>query len=145
MKMIDDTMRELKRALDVSHVRNRVITENIANSETPGFKGSAVDFQKAMVDAKDSASLEMEKTSTMHIVSKGSETGIKIDKSDNPARADGNNVDQNIEMSKLSEKTIIYNTAAEILRRKIQKSPLFWIKELPWMGGRYRYRQILIY
>ncbi len=120
MKMIEDMLWELKRALDVSHVRNRVITVNIANSETPGFKGSFVDFQKAMVDAKDSANLKMEKTSNMHIVPKGSETGIKIDESNNPARADGNNVDQNMEMASLSENAIVYNTAAEILNRKIK-------------------------
>ena len=120
MEMIEGTMRELKRALDVSHVRNRVIAENIANSETPGFKGSSVDFQRAMADANNSADLNMSKTSKMHISPKGSNMAVKIDKSDSPTRADGNNVDQNMEMTRLSENAIVYNTAAELLNRKLK-------------------------
>ena len=120
MEMIEGTIRELKRALDVSHVRNRVIAENIANSETPGFKGSSVDFQRAMVDANSSAGLNMSKTSNMHISPKGSNRAVKIDKSGNPSRADGNNVDQNMEMTRLSENAIVYNTAAELLNRKLK-------------------------
>ena len=120
MEMIEGTIRELKRALDVSHVRNRVIAENIANSETPGFKGSSVDFQRAMVDANSSADLNMSKTSNMHISPKGSNAAVKIDKSGNPSRVDGNNVDQNMEMASLSENAIVYNTAAELLNRKLK-------------------------
>ena len=120
MEMIEGTMRELKRALDVSHVRNRVIAENIANSETPGFKGRSVDFQGAMAEANSSADINMSKTSNMHISPKGSNASVKIDKSDSPSRVDGNNVDQNMEMSRLSENAIIYNTAAELLNRKIK-------------------------
>lgn len=120
MEMIEGTIRELKRALDVSHVRNRVIAENIANSETPGFKGSSVDFQRAMVDANSSAGLNMSKTSNMHISTKGNNMAVKIDKSGNTPRADGNNVDQNMEMTRLSENAIVYNTAAELLNRKLK-------------------------
>ncbi len=120
MEMIEGTIRELKRALDVSHVRNRVIAENIANSETPGFKGSSVDFQRAMVDANSSAGLNMSKTSNMNISTKGSNRAVKIDKSDSSPRADGNNVDQNMEMTRLSENAIVYNTAAELLNRKLK-------------------------
>ena len=120
MEMIEGTIRELKRALDVSHIRNRVIAENIANSETPGFKGSSVDFQRAMTDANSSADLNMSKTSNMHISPKGSNMAVQIDKSGNPSRADGNNVDQNMEMTRLSENAIVYNTAAELLNRKLK-------------------------
>lgn len=120
MEMMEGTIRELNRALDVSHVRNRVIAENIANSETPGFKGSSVDFQRAMADVNSSADLNMSKTSNMHISSKGSNVAVKIDKSDSPSRVDGNNVDQNMEMAMLSENAIVYNTAAELLNRKLK-------------------------
>ena len=120
MEIMEGTIKELNRALDVSHLRNRVIAENIANSETPGFKGSAVDFQRAMADASSSADLNMSKTSNMHISPQGNNEAVKIDKSGNPPRADGNNVDQNMEMTKLSENAIVYNTAAELLNRKLK-------------------------
>jgi len=120
MEMIEGSISELKRALDVSHVRNRVIAENIANSETPGFKGSSVDFQRAMADANSSADLNMSKTNSMHIFPGGRDEAVKIDKEGGPARADGNNVDQNMEMVRLSENAIIYSTAADLLNRKIK-------------------------
>ena len=120
MEMIEGTIRELKRALDVAQIRNRVITENIANSETPGFKGSRVDFRKAMLDAGSPAGLKMNKTSNMHIASGAGRSAVKIDRSDAAVRVDGNNVDQNMEMTRLSENSIIYNTAAELLSRKLK-------------------------
>lgn len=120
MEILNDTFRDLKKALDISDLRNRVISENIANSETPGYKGREVDFQKMMNDVNGSTGLVMIKTNRMHIDPAGGETGIRIDMSDNPSRVDGNNVDQNVEMARLSENTIIYNTAAEILGRKLK-------------------------
>lgn len=120
MEIINNSIRELKRALDIAHVRNRVIAENIANADTPQYKGNKVDFQKAMTDAESFSSINMVKTNPLHVVPGAGDVGVRVDNLDSPVRADGNNVDQNIEMSKLSENTIIYNTAAEILRRKIQ-------------------------
>lgn len=111
---------ELRRALDISYQRNRVISENLANVETPGYTARKVDFRQAMDSAQQSASLEMSRSTAKHLTPSDTSGGIKIDVSNKAARADGNNVDQEIEIVNLSENTIIYNTATEILSRKLK-------------------------
>lgn len=110
----------LKRALDVSHQRNRVISENLANVETPGYKAREVDFRKAMADADQNGALGLSRSNAKHIAAAGSREGVKVENSTRPAKADGNNVDQEIEIVNLSENTVIYNAASEILSRKIK-------------------------
>ena len=119
-KGVQNVMGELKRALDVSYRRGRVISENLANAETPGYKARKVDFREAMMNAGQSAPLELARSDAKHMSSAGNSGGIRVDISKRPARADGNNVDQEIEIVNLSENTVIYNTAAEILSRKIK-------------------------
>jgi len=116
----DLTFGVLKRALDVTHMRGRVISENLANAETPGYKARSVDFAKAMNEAESSASIQLNRSNARHIDISSASKGVNVDKSDEPARADGNNVDQEIEIINLSENTIIYNSAAEILSRKLK-------------------------
>lgn len=111
----------LKRALDVSYQRNRIISENLANVETPGYRARKVDFREAMINAEQSAGLDLSKRDAKHISPSVSATNVNVEMSDKPLRADGNNVDQEIEIVNLSENTIIYNTASEILSRKIKQ------------------------
>jgi len=120
MSEIESTITLLKRALDVSHMSNKVIVENIANAETPGYSGKKVDFRKIMAEAESSPGIRISRSHPSHILPDSMVNGIEIEDSERPLRADGNNVDQDIEMTKLSENTLIYNTAAELLNRKLK-------------------------
>lgn len=120
IEKLDNNFPALRRALDVSHLRNKVIAENLANSETPGFKAGKIDFQKAMSDAEIGADLAVSRTNSKHLAPSATKAGIRVEKSERQARADGNNVDQEIEIVNMSENTIIYNTATEILSRKLK-------------------------
>jgi len=48
------TLDILHRSMDVSSLRNDVISNNIANSDTPNFKRSVVNFETQLRDALDS-------------------------------------------------------------------------------------------
>jgi len=120
MQGIDSLISNLRRALDVSATRNRVIAENIANAQTPGYKSRMIDFQKSMESAEKSGKISMSSTSRNHISSSMEAGGIEIERSGRQARADGNNVDQDVEMTSLAENTLIYRTASEILSRNLK-------------------------
>ncbi len=46
----------LQKGLDAAWTRNSVITNNIANVDTPGFKSSSVEFEAAMKRAMEAES-----------------------------------------------------------------------------------------
>ena len=112
---------ELRRALDVSYERARVISENLASGYAPGYKARKIDFQKAMINAEHSSGLDLSKSNARHISPTGSTGRVKVEISNRPLRADGNNVDQEIEIVNMSENSIIYNTASELLSRRIKQ------------------------
>lgn len=95
----------LQRALDGTWQRQRAIANNIANHETPGYKAIKVSFE-------DSLNQELQqlenRVPTRDMISqsiddiKNSEINVHSDSSTS-VRADGNNVDldlENIEMAK---------------------------------------------
>lgn len=120
IRNLDNSFITLKRAMDVTHVRNKVIAENLANSETPGYKAKKVDFKTAMFDAERGADLQIRRSNSGHLSPQRSAYNVKVDDSKNPSRADGNNVDQEMEIVNMSENSIIYNSAAETMGRRFK-------------------------
>lgn len=55
MKLIDSTMAELQRALDVRMRRHDVLAGNVANADTPGYVARDLDFDLAMANARQVA------------------------------------------------------------------------------------------
>jgi flagellar basal-body rod protein FlgB len=48
MKIFDTTLTQLERSLDVRLVRHNVLSSNIANVDTPGYKPKDIDFAATM-------------------------------------------------------------------------------------------------
>jgi len=95
----------LQKALDGSWQRQRAISNNIANHETPGYKAIKVDFENSL--DQEIRKLENSIPTKEKIIEgietlKDSEINVFSDNSTSN-RADGNNVDldlENIEMAK---------------------------------------------
>ena len=51
MSILDPTRLTLMRAISGATLRNTVLSNNIANADTPGFQPSDVDFHGALADA----------------------------------------------------------------------------------------------
>lgn len=106
----------LNKAMDAYWARNNAITKNIANSETPNYKRKTVEFENMLKEALNSDSqFEMGKKS---IESNDrvnlEELRYKIKEDlQTKTRLDGNNVDIDVEMAKLTQNTIRYNTATQ--------------------------------
>jgi len=105
--MIGDSITSaiLQKALDGTWQRQRAITNNIANHETPGYKAIKVDFENSLdqeIRKLENSIPTKEKIIESIETLKDSEINVFSDNSTSN-RADGNNVDldlENIEMAK---------------------------------------------
>ncbi|MEG6617333.1 flagellar basal body rod protein FlgB [Peptococcaceae bacterium 1198_IL3148] len=112
------TVLALKKDLGVETLRQRVIADNVANLNTPGFKKSFVSFEEQLQTAMDKNSLPLRTTHSMHI------GGIKhlavvqpevVQVTNTSLRPDGNNVNMEEEMVNLAAALVKYNTSVQAL------------------------------
>lgn len=112
-KIDETTFLLLKRSLDASSERARVIANNIANVNTKNFKASRVIFEEKLGEALKGNSVSLAVTRDYHIGDDSNASGLNYevvkDKSTS-MRLDGNNVDIDNEMSNLAANTILYDT-----------------------------------
>lgn len=123
----------LENSLKVSSLRHRVISNNIANVDTPFFKRSEVLFETYLKDHLDNMEkgkvvaeqtddkLGLKTTNSRHIAP------IKLPEQppflgavirtvdDLTMRTDGNNVDIDVEMADMAKNTIYYQAVAQRL------------------------------
>jgi len=102
-------------ALDAAWKRNQLISNNIANDDTPGYKRKDIDFKQYMQSALDEAN---QTTSARRY---GPEASIYEDNSNLSYRLDGNNVDMDTEMVYLAENQIKYNTILRQINYEFQR------------------------
>jgi flagellar basal-body rod protein FlgB len=99
----------LTKLLDVAQVRHEVIARNVANVNTPGFRRQQVQFEDALATALGSGGARGVQGVEPRIVT--AEGGL--------GRADGNNVDIDLEMGQLSKNSLLYRVYAQILAVQI--------------------------
>jgi len=118
----------LESALNASWKRNEVISNNIANANTPNFKKSRVEFEKLLMESLSKKNVEGTVTHSMHFKIGGSKPSEAIHKviqdSNYSTRRDGNNVDIDVEMAELAKNSIMYNTLSSQLSNHLQRIKL---------------------
>lgn len=112
---------KLQKGLDAAWLKNKVIANNIANVDTPGFKASDVSFESAFKAALGQ-SFAVKKTRAKHISFTGSDLQAVVTKDSGSAyRMDGNNVNIDAQNAELAKNTIYYNTLATQLTSEFRK------------------------
>jgi flagellar basal-body rod protein FlgB len=108
--LFDPTMRGLASALTLHQRRHEVLASNLANVETPGFRARELDFQQALRTAFEATRpAEAGPGLGPHVV----------EDAEAPARADGNTVDVDLQMAKLSANGGRYVALAKLLQTRI--------------------------
>ena len=123
--LFDGTIAALQKTLNAGSLRHKVMTSNIANIDTPNYKAFEVVMEDELKKNNRSAGpIELVRTSSRHLSGRYSSSNpakIKtVDSSGNNFRADGNTVDLDRTMGKLAENTILYRSAAQIIKKKFQ-------------------------
>lgn len=109
MSDLNFQMQLLSKAMSLRLKRHAAIAGNIANADTPGYRPKAVAFEDALQKASDSK--------TVGNVSKIREKVFKVD--DGVPKANGNSVDLDAQMARMTENSLLYNATAEFVGRKM--------------------------
>jgi len=96
----------LAQVLDASALRHRVIAQNVANINTPGYRRLAVRFESDLARALETP------TSTKPVKP-------QVVVADGPERVDGNTVDIDREMNDLTRNALLYEAASQILATRL--------------------------
>ncbi len=114
----------LQKGLNTTWLRNEVISNNIANADTPGFKVSEVEFEDILVSAISSSDVELKTTREGHITKSVdlSDAEPVVTQVENTSyRSDENNVDIEAEMVSLAQNSLQYYTLVNKINSEFNK------------------------
>lgn len=112
-------------ALSHRDKRNQVLSSNIANAETPGYRALGYDFEsqlQTVAKVNDALPVKVSHPRHMRHQFATADGRIKPDVYIRPTESvgeDGNTVDLDKEMASLAQNQILFRTAVELLNRKI--------------------------
>ena len=95
----------MSRTLDAAALRHRVIAQNVANVNTPGYRRREVAFEAELAREVGAGG--------------GPPAAPKVVVADGPERVDGNTVDIDQEMNALGKNALLYQAAAQILTSRV--------------------------
>lgn len=105
----------MNKAIESSWKRQELLSTNIANKDTPGYKRKDINFEKVLT-------AEFEKTGNMHEVNINKLYGeIMSPYSDFQQRLDGSNVDIDWEMAEVAKNKIKYDALVTQTSRQLQR------------------------
>ena len=95
-----------KKMLDIFAERQKVLSHNIANIDTPNYKAKDLDFRQALREALEGGDMETLKNIEPEVVENKDPASVKND---------GNSVSIDKEMAKIAENASLYSLYAQIL------------------------------
>ncbi|NLT57744.1 MAG: flagellar basal body rod protein FlgB [Clostridiales bacterium] len=115
----------LQQGLSATWTRNAVIRNNLANSETPNFKASELDFETLLAQTLEQNSFTGRRTRERHLQIGGPQVGelrpVLRQSDQYSMRMDGNNVDVEAENVKLAQNSLQYNTLLVKLNSELSR------------------------
>lgn len=123
IQLFGKTIHLLKSALDIQSQRHQAIVSNIANQDTPGYKAVEVDFDQSLRRAlQPSDAVPMARTHAAHLSAGPGAPGAEpaVFRVRKAAGLDGNTVNAEQEMAKLSQNAMMYQATVEMLSKKLR-------------------------
>jgi flagellar basal-body rod protein FlgB len=125
MKIWDQNFNGIEKALDLRFKRHALLVSNVVNSETPGYKARELDFAGELSKAFGEPKAELSKTDAKHLDITATEGEHIVIDNRGALGADGNNVDLDMMMGRVSANGKAYETAANMLSQKFRMLRLF--------------------
>jgi len=124
MNIEDSTLKALSTSLNLRQMRQEIISSNIANAETPGYKAKRIDFEKALARALDIDEMQaLEMDDQRHFnVGGGGFDNLSAEVYNDPngvVSDDGNTVNRDDEMARMAENKILYDASVQLLNKKL--------------------------
>ena len=120
--IFDKNTTAIEQALNIYHKRNSAIASNLANVETPKYTAVDLDFKAELNRAfqPQVAKSALQKTDHQHLDLTSEGRARLVQDLSGATKADGNNVDLDIQMGKLTYNAGKYSAAANVVRKKMQ-------------------------
>ena len=100
-------IRLLSNAIEFTNQNHRVISQNLANVNTPDYHARQLSFEQLLAQGENNATAD------------GKLPEFKpTDREGLPARSDGNNVDMDAEVGNLRKNTLIHQTLIQLIGAK---------------------------
>lgn len=119
--LFDKTINLLGNSLDLRVARQRLLSSNIANQETPGYRAVDIRFEDELKKKEGGApGTILVRTDNLHmpvVQSTGTQPRV-LDRATEIEGYDQNSVGIEGEMVRLSENTLMYSVASKMLRSK---------------------------
>lgn len=108
-------------AMHLQSRRAQLLSQNLANSDTPGYKAKDIDFKSAMKSAADGTmQASLKATQTGHIQPKGVFMGSEqLYRQPMQSSLDGNTVEPHVEMSEFTENSMRYLMTLRIMSGRL--------------------------
>lgn len=97
---------QLPGLMNVAELRHRVISQNLANVNTPGYERLDVEFEQALSEAMQNSGKGRSESVEARIITDDSLS----------ARADGNNVDVDLELGQLNKNAMLFQMSSQLLK-----------------------------
>ena len=120
--VLDSTIGALNTSMNLRLTHQNVISSNIANADTPGYKAQRMEFEGALRQALGvDDQLPMEADHAEHIVVRSTDPVSPAIYEDPYAgeSLDGNTVNRSEEMALMTENRQLYEASAEMVKRKL--------------------------
>nr|WP_295970466.1 flagellar basal body rod protein FlgB [uncultured Bacillus sp.] len=119
MELFSGTISGLENALNYSSTKQKVISQNIANVDTPNYKAKGVSFKSAFNDALGKTFTANRTDSRHYTFQSHSSSSVTIfNKNQFSYNENGNSVDIDQEMADLADNQIYYNALTERINGK---------------------------
>jgi flagellar basal-body rod protein FlgB len=118
----DPIIGALNTSLNLRLANQNVISSNIANADTPGYKAKALDFESSLREALNTDDELRPTESDPRHLAKHPTDPIEPEIYDDPngvESLDGNTVDRAGELAKMAENQLLYDASTEMLKRKL--------------------------
>ena len=124
MDIEDRTLKALSTAINFRQMRQELISSNIANADTPGFKAKRLAFEEALaraIDIDKQQSLNVSDSKHYNIGGGGFDnlTPEVYEESSGMVTEDGNTVDVEKEAVRMAENKVMYDAAVQLLNKKL--------------------------
>lgn len=114
--MLSNYTNFIEKSMDASAQKRKIISDNIANYNTPNFKASKVEFENML---NEGSNFDLTKTKNKHLSMNDTEGEIKVIKDlKSKERTDGNNVDLNIEMMEMIKNNYAFNLNVQAINKE---------------------------
>ena len=120
-KLFDKTFDLLQKSLDVRTSRQKILSSNIANAETPDYVSKDLPFQKILEQSvENSSSIRLQKTHPMHFPEPAAPSGGLVLDTEIESEPVGEEVNIDQEMAKLAENNLMFQAGIQALMKKLE-------------------------